>query len=155
MKRVDREITDKNEILDVLKRCDVLRVGMIGDGAPYVVPVSFGLAEGEATPVLYFHCAKAGMKLDCLRQSPKVCVEGDICHGVTPTANGITTRYESVIGFGTAEPVSGEEKILGLKRILEHYGHSDYPLDRCRGLERTEVVRIVLSELTGKRNLPE
>jgi hypothetical protein len=30
----------------------------------------------------------------------------------------------------------------------------DYSLDRCRALEYLYVVKAVLSEITGKRNLP-
>lgn len=155
MNRKEREITDWNEILDVLNRCEVLRVAMTDGETPYVVPVSFGPDTDGEMPVLYFHGAKRGMKLDFLRKNPKVCVEGDVHYGVAPTAHGITAHYESVIGFGTAEVVSGEEKILGLKRILAHYGHPEHPVEQCRGLEQTEVVRITLNELTGKRNLPE
>ena len=155
MNRKEREITDKNEILDVLNRCEVLRVAMTDGDAPYVVPISFGSDTDGGMPILYFHGSKKGMKLDLLRKNPKVCVEGDVYYGVTPTEHGITVRYESVIGFGTAEIVSGAEKLLGLKKILAHYGHPEHPVEKCKGLERTEVVRITLTDLTGKRNLPE
>ena len=155
MLRKDREIRNREEILDVLKRCDTVTVSMRdGDGA-YAVPVSFGISceNGEAT--LWFHGAKQGRKVDALNANPNVCVEGHIFHGVTPTQHGITTRYESVIGFGRAECVQNEEALFGLARIVEHYGISDYPLNRCKGLPMTAVYKIRLESLTGKRNLPE
>ena len=54
MRRSDRQITDFEGILDVLERCDTLRLGMNGEGYPYVVPVSFGYEalDGRVTLTL-------------------------------------------------------------------------------------------------------
>lgn len=74
---------------------------------------------------------------------------------VEKTAHGITARYESVIGFGKCTCVSdGEEIIHGLKLLTEHYGYNEYPLDRCAGLDHLLVGKIVLDEISGKKNLP-
>lgn len=156
MRRKEREIKSVDEIIDVLRRCDTVRIGIQGDEYPYVVPVSFGMETKDGKAVIYFHCAKQGMKIDMLRKNPKVCVEGDIFIKVEKTEHGITTRYESVIGFGECEFVSDEEEIIhGLKLLTERYGYGDYPLDRCRGLQHLYVGKIIINELYGKRNLPE
>ncbi len=156
MRRKEREIKSVDEIIDVLKRCDTVRIGIQGDEYPYVVPVSFGMETKDGKAVIYFHCAKQGMKIDMLRKNPKVCVEGDIFIKVEKTEHGITTRYESVIGFGECEFVSDENEIIhGLKLLTERYGYEDYPLDRCRGLQHLYVGKIIIKELYGKRNLPE
>lgn len=42
----------------------------------------------------------------------------------------------------------------GLNVLLGHYGYNEYPLDRCMGIEHLVVGKIVLEEITGKRNLP-
>ena len=39
MRRKNREVTDMNEILDILRRCDTIRLGLTGADGPYVVPV--------------------------------------------------------------------------------------------------------------------
>ena len=114
-------------------------------------PVKTGMTNGEQV-TLYFHGARAGYKSQLLAKNPNVCIEGDIFHKVESTEHGITTRYESVIGFGTAEVTEGEEKVRGLRAINAHYGFADYPVERCRGLAGTAVYRITLSSLTGKRN---
>lgn len=156
MRRKEREIKSVDEIIDVLRRCDTVRIGIQGDEYPYVVPVSFGMETKDGKAVIYFHCAKQGMKIDMLRKNPKVCVEGDIFIKVEKTEHGITTRYESVIGFGECEFVSDEEEIIhGLKLLTERYGYEDYPLERCRGLQHLYVGKIIINELYGKRNLPE
>ena len=155
MRRKDREIRDMNAKFDILNRCDTVRIGIRGGEYPYVVPVSFGAEMADGKPVIYFHCAREGLKLDLLKANPSVCVEGDIFIGVETTEKGITTRYESVIGFGTFEIVTDKDEIIhGLKVLTEHYGYFDYPLDRCRALEYLYVGKITLDEITGKRNLP-
>jgi nitroimidazol reductase NimA-like FMN-containing flavoprotein (pyridoxamine 5'-phosphate oxidase superfamily) len=155
MFRKDREIKDKQEVMDVLLKCNTLRVGMNAGEYPYVVPVSFGAEEKDGKAVIYFHGAIKGMKIDCLKKDNNVCVEGDIFYKTEPTKTGITARFESIIGFGTAEEANEEEKLHGLRLILDHYGYPEYPVDRCKTLKGTVVYKITLDELTGKRNLPE
>lgn len=155
MNRKDRAITDQTDCIQLLSRCDTLRLGLWDGTMPYVVPISFGMEVIDDQVILYFHGAARGKKVDCLTQHPQVCVEGDIFYKVEPTQMGITTRYESVIGFGTAQKVEGDEKIHSLKVMLERYHSADYPVERCRGLTHTAVYKITLDSLTGKRNLPE
>ena len=154
MRRKDREVHDLNEKFDILSRCDTVRIGIMGEKHPYIVPVSFGAEMVDEKPVIYFHCAREGLKLDLLKADPHVCVEGDIFIKTEPTDHGITTRYESVIGFGTFEIVTDMDEIIhGLKVLTDHYGYFDYPLNRCRGLEHLYVGKITLDEITGKRNV--
>lgn len=155
MRRKEREVQDKQEIIAILRRLDTLRIAMQGEEYPYVVPVSFGMEVLDDRPVVYFHCAQQGMKLELLKRNPRVCVEGDRLFCIEKTAHGITARYESVIGFGECEFVRDPEEILhGLRLLTEHYGHDDYPLDRCAGLSHLLIGKIVLNSLTGKQNPP-
>ncbi len=154
MNRKDREITDPAEAIALLARCDTLRLGLNSPDGPYVVPLSFGLEASGERPVVYFHCALRGLKADCIRHDPRVCVEADVCHGMVRTARGATARYESFIGFGTAVEVHGEEKLRGLKALLAHCGMTDYPLAECGNLAHTAVYKIELTRFSGKRNMP-
>lgn len=155
MRRKDREVQGLDEISDILNRCDTVRIAFQGDKYPYMVPVSFGAELVDGKVILYFHCARQGMKLDLLKANARVCVEGDIFIKTETTDHGITTRYESVIGFGECVLVENTDEIIhGLRLLTEHYGYHDYSLDRCRGLEHLFVGKIVIDEITGKRNLP-
>ena len=155
MRRKNREVTDKKDILDILRRCDTVRIGLTGIDGPYVVPVSFGLDLSGDKPVVYFHCARKGMKIDMLDADGRVCVEGDIFLGYEVEAHGITTRYESVIGFGRCEFLEDEgETMRALHLLNKRYGYPDYALENCKNLSRVLVGKIVLEEITGKRNLP-
>lgn len=155
MRRKDREVVDFEEVLEILNRCVTVRVGMVSEGMPYVVPMSFGWEVVCGQVCVYIHSALSGKKAEALEQNPHVCVEGDIFYCNEMTRHGITARYESVIGFGSAQRVEGEEKLHALRCMLAHYGYTDYAPTECHYLSHTAVYKITLATLTGKRNLPE
>ena len=41
MRRKDREITDTQDILEVIKKCDVCRIALHDGDYPYIVPLNF------------------------------------------------------------------------------------------------------------------
>ncbi len=154
MNRKDREVCGA-DITDILDRCDTLRIGLINGKGVYVVPVSFGTEVKDNVLTIYFHCAKYGLKIDCSNAHSEVGFEADIFYKTEPVGMSITARYESVIGSGTIVEASEEEKIHGLNKILEHYHYHDFPIENCKSLPRTAVYKIIVSEITGKRNLPQ
>lgn len=155
MRCKDREVENREECYEILKRCDTVKIAMQGNIYPYVVPVSFGTEVVEGKVVIYFHCAQKGTKLDLLKANPHVCVEGEIFIQIEKTEHGITACYESVIGFGKCSFVSDHEEIIhGMKLLTEHYGYQEYPLEYCAGLKHLLVGKIVLDEISGKKNLP-
>ena len=152
MRSAKKEIDDREELHRILDEAMVMRLGMIDGERPYVVPLNFA-REGDD---LWFHAAKAGHKLDCLRAAPAVCVEVDnfIRLRTGPRAcDDWSSAYESVIGFGRAEVVEDPaEKRRGLRTLMRKYsGREDweFPDASVRG---TAVVRIRLESLTGKRS---
>ena len=96
------EMRRKKQALDPAACGAILQAGTSGvlalsgaDGQPYAVPLSYVYHAGK----IYFHCAKAGRKLDLLDQNPRAsfCVIGQ--DRVAPAK--YTTLYRSVIVFGT------------------------------------------------------
>jgi len=150
MRRKDREVTDFAEIADILKRSDTIRLGLHGDPYPYVVPLSFGFEAQDGQIALYFHGATEGLKHDLIQNNPLVCVEADILHRYAETGGSVTAEYESFIGFGRIERVSGGEAERGLDLLLCHCGYEGFEYDRS-ALGRTWVYKIELDSFTGKR----
>lgn len=154
MLRKEREITDTKEIYKILCKSNTIRLGLHDEKYPYVVPISFGLDLCQEKPVIYFHCAKRGMKVDLINKDCNICFESDIFYKVEKTEHGITTRYESIIGFVQCVSVDSEEEIRhGLNLLTAHYGYNDYPLDRCKGLANVKIFKINIDKISGKRNL--
>jgi nitroimidazol reductase NimA-like FMN-containing flavoprotein (pyridoxamine 5'-phosphate oxidase superfamily) len=150
MRRSDREVTDFNEITDILNRADTIRLGLQDEPYPYVVPLSFGLEAENGVITLFFHGAKEGLKHDLIRANPKVCAEADIFRRYIETSGGVTTEYESVIGFGKCELVSGGEAVKGLDLLLAHCGFGGFEYD-SKVLDIAAVYKITLESFTGKR----
>jgi nitroimidazol reductase NimA-like FMN-containing flavoprotein (pyridoxamine 5'-phosphate oxidase superfamily) len=64
MRRNDRSITGRADLLSVLDSCTVMHLGLCREGEPYVVPLNFGWEEINGQLFIYFHGAGAGKKQD-------------------------------------------------------------------------------------------
>lgn len=155
MRRKDREINDLNEIINIVKACQVMRLGMVGlRGEPYVVPVNFGWELQDEQLILYFHGATQGLKLDILREHPQVCFEFDTDHEFIPSdvPCGCSFKYASVISWGRVELLETDEaKAVGLRAIMRHFdcGTGDFDPEQTR---RVSVGKLIVERLTGKRH---
>jgi nitroimidazol reductase NimA-like FMN-containing flavoprotein (pyridoxamine 5'-phosphate oxidase superfamily) len=150
MRRGDKEIIDRAEIERIVDTAQVLHLGLIDGARPYVVPLNFA-RDGDD---LWMHSYPGGLKLECIRRNPSVCVEVDHFGGIITGSSACgtwTSRYDSVIGFGTAEIVADEaEKDRGLRIIMRKYsGRDDWEFSM---LERTAVIRVRLESLSGKHS---
>ena len=137
--------------------CDaILQAGTSGvlalsgaDGQPYAVPLSYVYHEGK----IYFHCAKAGHKLDLLDQNPKVsfCVIGQ--DQVVPEQ--YTTYYRSVIVFGTVRRLTaGDEKRAAIQALARRYS-PDEPAEKvdaeiARYWDALCMLELTPDHITGK-----
>lgn len=152
MRRSDREITDFDEIVSVIERCDVCRLALNDSDYPYIVPLNFGMRIENGKIVLYFHSALEGTKLDLIKRDNRASFEMDCGHKlVTVLGSGsCTMNYESVIGRGIIEFVSENEKYDALKVLMSHYHKEDFPFNE-NVIPRTAVYKLTVSEVTRKR----
>jgi nitroimidazol reductase NimA-like FMN-containing flavoprotein (pyridoxamine 5'-phosphate oxidase superfamily) len=149
LRRKDREIKSKEEIESVIQKSLVCRLGMDDEDGPYIVPLSFGYADG----CLFFHSAKEGRKLNILRRNNKVCFEvdmvGEMVRGDKACDWGM--KFESVIGFGKAFIVEDAlSKKAALDVIMSHYSAGSFEYDEKK-LDRTVVIKVEIESMTGKK----
>lgn len=152
MRRSDREIIDRNEMIDVIRKCDVCRLVLNDEDYPYIVPLNFGMdIEGDKI-VFYFHGASEGKKYDLIRKDNRATFEMDCSHRLVMDDKKMscTMKYESVIGRGHVEIVSDEEKTKGLKILMKHYHQEDFQFGTTI-VPQTNVFRLIVDEMTGKR----
>ena len=154
MRRKDREVTAIEGIEEILCKCKTCHVAMVDNGAPYVVPLSYGYKIiGESTLELFFHSALQGRKLDVLRSNNNVCFEisyeGEPINTDTPCNSGY--YYASVIGFGKAEFIEEtvEDKCEALSILVKHQTGNDAVFSAAQ-VESVCVFKIVSTEFTGK-----
>ncbi len=152
MRRHDREITDREEMIEILDKCSVCRLALNDSDYPYIVPLNYGIEVTDNEVVLYFHSAKTGTKLDLIRRDNKASFEVDCGHTLVleDEIGNCTMNYESVIGHGIIEFVPEEEKFTALKILMKHYRSEDFPFNTAV-IPRTEVFRLRVLEMTGKR----
>ena len=151
MRRQDRAMLTEEEILHALDGCDTIRLALNSETYPYIVPLFFGWEKHENGRVyLYVHGAREGLRHTLLQRDWRVCVEADRCLGFVKVGEDCTCAYESIIGFGRAEVVAGEEALHGLKLILQHCGFDGEPVPENAAVY-TSVWKITISQMTGKR----
>ena len=154
MRRIDREIKDMDKIIEILDNAKVIRISMFDDIYPYIVPLCFGYEIINDEINIYFHSANEGLKLDLLKKNNHIAFEVDKFVKTEIMHYGITARYRSVIGFGNASFIDNDiDKKHALDLIVKHYGYKDYNLDNCKTFNFTQVIKITVKEIHGKKNI--
>jgi len=151
MRRKDREITDKSEIIRILNKAMVMRVGFIDNDEIYIVPVNFGYEYNDKL-VVFLHGAMDGRKYNLLLDNPKVTIEIDTEHELLDDniACKVSYYYSSIIGVGQSSVVIDDEKKLEIMlNILKHQTGRDFSLKK-EELKRTLVSKIVINKLSCK-----
>jgi nitroimidazol reductase NimA-like FMN-containing flavoprotein (pyridoxamine 5'-phosphate oxidase superfamily) len=148
MRRREKEITDRTELLRILRDARICRLALSDGDRPYLVPLTYAL-DGDD---LVLHSARAGRKIDILRRNPSVCFEVEegieIAEGATACEFGM--RFRTVIGFGEVEFVEDHAeraRLLGL--FGARFGAPGGQLPDAE-VRRTSVPRLRVRELTGK-----
>ena len=151
MRRKDREVQERESIEEIIRGCQVCRLGLAKDNAPYVVPVSFGY-DGEA---LYFHSARQGKKIDYINANASVCFEFERGVQLVPDESGPcnwTFHYQTVIGYGQAqELVDKDDKAQGLRQIVAQYSDRAWEFGD-EALRAVRVWKIAIERMTCKRS---
>lgn len=152
MRRNEREITGRDELLAVLDRCFTCRVALFDCDYPYIVPMNYGVkSETDGGVTLYFHGASEGKKMDLLRQCPRVGFEVD--RHEPYEAGSLTSKYESVVGVGELSVVTdAEEKDTAIRIITEHYEIA-FTQVFAACMPQTTILKLTVKSMTGKRNL--
>ena len=153
MRRKDREITDISEILNIIKKCDTIRLAFFDDEYPYIIPMNFGISCEEDKISFYFHSASEGTKLDLLKKCNKVGFELDCEHKLIKgeKACDYTMEFESVCGNGTISIVSDEEKKLALDFIMKQYENKDSFNYDEKYINLVTILKLSVDNITGKR----
>ena len=126
MRRKDRQIEDRAEVMKILGKADVVRLAMSDDNVPYIVVMNFGFGKEGS---LYFHSAGEGRKINILKKNNLVCFQADVEHELYlhNVSCGCSMRYQSVVGMGRIlqpREVSGSGTVMCTSPPSAEYGHS-------------------------------
>ena len=154
MRRAEKEVKDLEQLEEILRDCNTVRIGTQDAEGMFIVPVNYGydLTEGQLT--LYLHSAREGRKAASFRRGGAVAFEMDCGHALRPaaTACGHSFTYRSIMGSGTIRELTGlEEKRTALNAIMVHMTGREWEL-LAEQVDRTAVFALRAAEWTGKSN---
>ncbi len=149
--RRNKQSLSKEDILAVMERCSNGVLACIGDDDyPYSVPLSYVYLNGK----IYFHSAKEGHKIDAIMKNPKVSFS--VIDEDTIISEKYTSYFRSLIAFGIARIVQGEERIMAFKALVEKYSGDRPKQEKQKEIaECTKacIIAIDIEHITGKQAL--
>lgn len=155
MRRKDREITDINEIISMLKEFQVCNLAFNDKDYPYVIPLNFGYkAEGDSVK-LYFHGANEGKKIDLINTDNKAAFSMYKVDefAIYNEASKSTTMYKSVCGRGRIRFIDDyDEKIEAFKAIMANYCEGDDFVYNENAVKHTCVYELIAEDISGKKH---
>jgi uncharacterized protein len=153
LRRSEREIKDKNELISILERGKYGIIGLSKDNEPYVVTLSYGY--DKVKNVLYFHCAKAGQKIDFIKSNPRACVT--IIEDNAFDADSCDHSYKSLILRGTMSLVNDTNEVdRGIRLMIAQLEKKDP--DRFltklgpgnKSFDDLQMLKLTIESITGK-----
>ncbi len=153
MRKQEREIKSRDEIIDIIRRCDVCHLGLNDDGYPYILPLNFGFSDDGENLILYFHSALEGKKVDLIKRDNRASFEMDTAHNLEyfEDIGYCTMSYESVMGRGEIKILDEDEKMHALKQLMRQYHGGKDVYFNPAAISRTLVYALYVSEMTAKR----
>ena len=113
MRRFKQQL-QHSEVIQIIQRATNGVLSLVdADGNPYGVPMSF-VYDGYSC--LYFHCARVGRKIECIRNNPRCCftvIDKDEIH-----PEEFTTYFRSVIVEGTISILSDKGEVIDALRLF-------------------------------------
>lgn len=149
MRRKDRQLSQETAYA-LLEKGKVCHLALAAQGEPYIVTLNYGYRDST----LYFHCARAGKKLDLLAQNNRVCftVAPSQELVLAESACDYSMKYESVVGYGSARMIEDrEEKRRALGIIMAQYAEGSFDFPE-KALAATAVFVVDIESLTAKSN---
>ncbi len=156
--RREKQITDINEIKEILDKARVLHLGLADGDMPYVVPMNYGYTMENGELTLWLHGATKGRKLDVMRANPKVffSIECDLQPFEGDVACRYGMGYKSLMGSGVAEIIEDVElKKRALTHLMKTQTGKDFEFND-KLVSVVSIIKIDVSEYSAKnRPVPE
>ncbi|MCM0761074.1 pyridoxamine 5'-phosphate oxidase family protein [Sporomusa sphaeroides DSM 2875] len=146
--RRGKQLLSVEDTIAVMDRCTNGVLACLGDeDYPYTVPLSYIYFNDK----IYFHSGKSGHKVDAIRKNPKVSFA--VIDEDTIISEKYTSYFRSVIAFGKARIVEGDEWLEAFKALVEKYS-GDQPEaakhKEITGCTQSYIIAIDVEHITGK-----
>jgi uncharacterized protein len=151
VRRKEREITNIDEMRQVLKSTKYVTVALCMDNEPYLVALSHGYDQTQNC--LYFHCAPEGKKLIYAKANPQVWGQAVLDFGVTEECD---YAYASVHFQGTlcliTDSTEKQHAMAVLVRQVSLNPEAKLAKIKPEKLDKTIMGKIEISYMSGKKH---
>jgi len=142
---------ERETIYAILDEALICHAGFVVNGSPVVIP-TIHWREGET---LYMHGSAASRMLRSLRDGVDACVTVTLLDGLVLARSAFhhSMNYRSVVVFGKAREVTGDEKSRALTSLVEHVVRGRAAEIRGpneKELRQTLVLALPLDEASAK-----
>ncbi len=152
IRRKEKEFTDNESMVKVLKSQPYLTLAMVDDGEPYLVSLSH--AYDEERNRVYIHMASEGRKLSVLRKNPRVWGQALQDHGYHK--GECSHLYASVMFKGKVVFIDDvDEKKHAFRVMADHQESNLEARERfatSNGIPGTVVAYIDIDDWSGKKS---
>ena len=140
MRRAEKEVKDLEQLEEILRDCNTVRIGTQDAEGMFIVPVNYGYREGR--------------KAAAFRRGGAVAFEMDCGHQLMTAeqACSYSCAYRSIMGSGTIrELTEPQEKYEALNAIMRHMTGRNWEMPEP-AVARVSVFAIWAERWTGKRS---
>ncbi len=148
----ERGSNDEAVLHAILDAHYLAHIGFVVDGQPFVIPTLFGRSGNK----LYLHGSAASRMMRQLESGVAVCVTVTLVDGLVLARSAFhhSMNYRSVVAFGTARKIEGDEaKGQALRIISEHLlagRWDDVRTPKPQELKATTVLEFTMEEASAK-----
>ncbi len=153
LKRKEKEISDKNEMLAILENAEYITIAMCANNEPYLVTLSHGYDRDRNC--IYFHSAREGKKIDILKEQNKVWGQALLDKGYVQGSCDHLYETTQFMGRVTFVENSGEKKYALEVMINALEDDPQIVLDTQlteKSIEGVQIGRIDIEYMSGKKS---
>jgi hypothetical protein len=153
VRRKDREITNAEEMRQILKTTQFVTVALCMNNEPYLVSLSHGY--DQLKNCIYFHCAPEGKKLVYLKANNRVWGQAVLDFGVTDECDYVYSSVHFCGKMTLLEDLSEKQHgIEVLVRQLSLDPEKKLANIKPEKLQKLTIGKIDIEYLTGKKGSP-
>lgn len=153
IRRKEKEIKDKNEIISILEKAKYITIAMSRDNEPYIATLSHGYDKNQNC--IYFHSTKEGKKIDYIKENNKVWGQALLDKGYVQGACDhlyATTQFKGKVIFVD----NFEEKKHALKVMIRALDDEPERIFKKqlskKSISRVQIGRIDIEYMSGKKS---
>ncbi|MFW5928325.1 MAG: pyridoxamine 5'-phosphate oxidase family protein [Thermoplasmatota archaeon] len=146
MRREEKQITQQDELMEIINKNKVFSLAMCNDNDPYLVSMNYGY--DITRNCFYFHTAKEGKKIDYLENNPKVWGEIREDHGYL--IGECDHAYRTLHFEGKVEFVEDEEKKKRALNVMIHHIEPDPEPIKKRFIEKGDLEEVKIGKIDIK-----